>query len=216
MSKAFFTPLEKVYPIRDLSLTGQTDKVGGKDINADGGLMPSSAHPVSPVRKKFSNGIREDSLTGFIVKDVFVIILLLFPFSLSAATTAVKGKSVVVTSQTLIADNKSHTALFEGSVVAKSEDIIIYSDKLEVFYNDFQGDITKIHAYGNVRIHRNERAIFSKEAIYLRQEEKIIFTGEPKVVDGENVISGSEIIYFIEDDRAIVKSSSVTLKNSQE
>jgi general secretion pathway protein D len=43
-----FTPLEKA-----------TDKVGGKDIDADGGLMPPSAHP-----------LRENSLTGFTPEQI--------------------------------------------------------------------------------------------------------------------------------------------------
>ncbi|MFH1578244.1 MAG: OstA-like protein [Candidatus Omnitrophota bacterium] len=52
-----FTPLEKA-----------TEEVGGgKDLDADGGLMPPSAETVSPVRNKISNGVRENSLTGFAI-----------------------------------------------------------------------------------------------------------------------------------------------------
>ncbi len=175
MSKAFFTPLEKVHPIRDLSLT------------------------------------------GFTSKNLLIILLFLTLFYLSVTPiSAGNAKPIVITSQRLIADNKSNTVIFEGSVVAKSEDIIIYSDKMEVSYNNSQGEITKIHAYGNVRVHKKERAIFSKEAIYLGLEDKIIFTGEPKAVDGENVITGTQIIYFLKDDRAIVKNTNVILKKKQE
>ncbi len=153
----------------------------------------------------------------FTIRNVLIILLFLTLFYLSVIPTiAAKEKPVVITSQTLTADNKNNTAIFEGSVVAKSGDMIIYSDKIEVSYNNSQGEITKIHAYGNVRVHKKERAIFSKEATYLGQEEKIIFIGEPKVVDGENVITGTQIIYFLTDDRIIVNGSRVVLKKHQE
>ncbi|MEE8329872.1 MAG: LptA/OstA family protein [Thermodesulfovibrionia bacterium] len=148
-------------------------------------------------------------------KRVFWSSLLLFLSLLCflvTPTPAAKEKPIVITSKTLIIDNKNKTAIFEGSVVAKSEDIIIYSDKMEVFYNESQEEITKIHVYGNVRVLSKERAIFSNEATYLGREEKIIFSGEPKAVDGENVITGTQIIYFLKDDRTIVEGGRIILK----
>jgi lipopolysaccharide export system protein LptA len=146
----------------------------------------------------------------------FLIVPLLLISISSVPITAVGKKTIVITSQTLTADNKNNIAVFEGSVVAKNEDIIIYSDKMEVSYNNYQGKITKIRAYGNVRVHKNERAIFSKEAIYSGEEEKIVFTGEPKAVEGENVITGTEIIYFLQEDRTVVKDSRVVLKKNEQ
>lgn len=151
----------------------------------------------------------------FTVRNVLTILFLSsLCFSVIPAR-AVKEKPIVITSQTLTADNRKNTAVFEGSVVATSEDIVIYSDRMEVSYNDSAGEIIKIHAYGNVKVQKDERAIFAEEAIYLGQEEKIIFKGEPKVVDGDNVISGTQIIYFFKDERAVVESSNVTINSNQ-
>lgn len=132
-----------------------------------------------------------------------------------APATEVKGSSMVITSQTLTADNKNNTAVFEGSVIARTDDIFIYSDKMEVSYDNSQGKIKKVHALGNVRVHKKERAIFSQEAIYLGEEDKIVFKGEPKAVDGENVITGTQIIYFLRDDRTVVEGSRVVLKTQR-
>ncbi len=153
----------------------------------------------------------------FIAKTVLISGLFLALFFHSVAYSAAEQeKPVVITAQTLIADNRSNSAVFEGSVVAKTEGIIIYSDRMKVFYSDFQGKIIKINVSGNVRVHKGERAIFSQEANYFGEEEKIVFTGEPKVVDGENMIMGTEITYFLKDDRTIVKDSRVVLKKSGE
>jgi lipopolysaccharide export system protein LptA len=129
---------------------------------------------------------------------------------------AVKGDSIVITSQKLTADNKRNIAVFEGLVVAKTKDIFIYSDRMEVVYDNTKGRIKKIRAVGDVRVHNKNRAIFSEEAVYFGEEGKIIFNGEPKAVEGENVITGTQIIYFLKDDRTVVKGSRVVLKTNQE
>ncbi|MDP2923603.1 MAG: PrsW family glutamic-type intramembrane protease [Candidatus Omnitrophota bacterium] len=63
---AKFTPLEKVHPVRNLFLMGQASEVGGENKEADGGIELPSAYTARPVRKEFSNGVKEcSSLTGF-------------------------------------------------------------------------------------------------------------------------------------------------------
>lgn len=153
-------------------------------------------------------------------KAYFIVSIILILFTAEAMSSTIiatkEKKPIVITSNTLTADNNNNTAVFEGSVVAKTDDIIIYSDKMTVFYDNSEGKLTKIYASGNVKVHRKERAIFSREATYLDEEEKIIFTGEPKAVEGENVITGTQIIYFLKDDRSIVEGSKVILKNNKQ
>jgi lipopolysaccharide export system protein LptA len=153
----------------------------------------------------------------FIIRDIFLILFLLtvIPFS-NIHASADKGDPIIITSQTLTADNKNNTAVFEGYVVAKTGDIFIYSDRMEVAYDNAKGMIREIRALGGVKVQRKKRAIFSEEAIYFGREEKIVFNGEPKAVDGENVITGTQIIYFFRDDRTVVKGSRVILKNERE
>ena len=122
---------------------------------------------------------------------------------------------IIITSQTLTADNKNSTAVFEGTVVAKTEDITMYSDKMTVLYDNSQKKVIKIHCIGNVKVNKEESALFSDEAIYLEEEQKIIFTGNPKAVDGENVISGTQIIFYLTDERVEVEGSRVVLQNKQ-
>jgi lipopolysaccharide export system protein LptA len=152
----------------------------------------------------------------FIIKDVLLVIIIVFSPLLLIPASAAKENPIVITSETLTADNKRNTAVFEGFVIARTRDILIYSDKMEVAYDNSRGRISKIRAYGDVRVQKDERAIFSEEALYIGEEEKIIFNGEPRAVDGENVITGTQIIYYLEDDRTIVKGSRVVLKNKQE
>ena len=144
------------------------------------------------------------------------ILIICFSVSKVSVTEGAEKKTITITSETLTADNKNSTAVFEGSVIAKTDDITIYSDKMIVFYNDAENNVKKINATGNVKVHNKERVIFSKEASYIKNEEKIIFTGSPKAIEGDNVITGTQIIYFLKDDRALVEGSRVILQDKQE
>lgn len=148
------------------------------------------------------------------------IVLIISAYHLTAfASTPAKEeekKPIIITSKTLTADSKNNTATFDGSVVAKTDEITIYSDKMTVFYGNSESKIKKIHAVGNVKVNKKERALFSKEAVYFNEEEKIVFTGDPKAVKGENLITGKKIIFYLKEDRAVVEESRVILQNAQE
>lgn len=134
-----------------------------------------------------------------------------------SAKDRVKGP-VTVTSETLTADNQAHTALFEKDVIAKTTDMTMYADWMLVYYTDPGGEIKKIETKGNVKVYKEEKVITSKEAVYFADSpERMIFTGNPRAVDGDNVVSGTKITYYVESDRSVVEGSSkVIMKNKQE
>lgn len=120
---------------------------------------------------------------------------------------------VIITSSTLTADNKARTALFEGSVVAKTETMTIFSEKMRVYYTE-SGRITKIEASGGVKLIKGERVITSDEATYFADEEKVVFTGHPKAVEGTNMVTGTKMIYMMKDDRSLVENSKAFMERS--
>lgn len=122
----------------------------------------------------------------------------------------------VVTSQKLTTDNKAKTALFEGNVVAKKGDRTVYADRMLVYYSEEKGgsNIKKIEADGNVKMIKGDRVVTSKSAVYYAEpEEYIVFTGEPRASEGENVVTGTKITYFMKDDHSIVENSKVFIVN---
>ncbi|MDP2156778.1 MAG: LptA/OstA family protein [Nitrospirota bacterium] len=129
----------------------------------------------------------------------------------------VKGP-VTVTSETLTADNQAHTALFEKNVIAKTTDMTMYADWMLVYYTDPGGDITKIESKGNVKVHKEDKVMTSQAATYYADSpERIVFTGSPRAFDGQNVVSGTKITYYVDDDRSFVEGNSkVIMKNKQD
>ena len=153
------------------------------------------------------------------LKRLLIISIFSLCFQLQASAENQKANikgPVTITSETLTADNKAHTALFEKKVVATTTNLTIQSDKMLVFYKEDGGDVTKIEATGNVRVLRESRIITSKAATYYADEQKVVFTGEPRAMDGDNVVTGTKMTYFMDDDRFHVENSKVILKNKKE
>ncbi len=152
----------------------------------------------------------------FIVNCILIICILNISVTASDHESNQEKQPIVITSESLTADNKDNTAIFEGSVVAKTDEFTINSDRMTVYSDEDANTIKKIHASGNIKVFKSETVLFSDEAEYFADEEKIIFTGSPRAVQKGNVITGSEIIFFLEDERAIVQKSRVVLKNKKE
>lgn len=154
-------------------------------------------------------------LKQFFISSILFILLYSTGALAEEQKMQVKGP-INITSETLTSDNKSHTALFEGKVVAKTTDMTIYADKMLVFYREGSGDVTKIESTGNVRLLKSGRLITSQMATYYADEDKVVFTGEPRAEDGENVVTGVTMTYYISQDRSYVEKSKVFLKNKKD
>lgn len=150
----------------------------------------------------------EKTLRAFALPFLFLFIC--FSAAFGANGLIEKKGPITITSSTLNADNKAHTALFEGSVVAKTTTWTIYSDKMLVYYAE-GGKVTKIEIQGHARLVSGVRVITSDAATYFEDEEKVIFTGEPRAVEGCNIVTGSKMIYFVKEDRSIVENSKVIM-----
>lgn len=174
----------------------------------------SPPHP--PLGKGGQGGVKSLLVTLY---PLFVTVLLFAVhcplFTESALAEVKKSKEpTVITSQMLTADNKAHTALFEVNVVAKKGEMTLFADKMLVYYSEEKGtsNIKKIDAEGNVKLIKGERVVTSKFAVYYAEpEEHIIFTGEPRASEGENVVTGTKMTNFMADDRSIVENSKVFL-----
>lgn len=147
---------------------------------------------------------------------IVVVVLCLLFFSGAGHSEEQKNKGkkepTVITSQTLTADNKARTALFEGSVVARKGEMTLFADKMLVFYSEEEAgsSIRKIEAEGNVKVIKGDRVITARNATYLTEpEERIIFTGDARASEGENIVTGTKMTYFMKDDRSVVENSKV-------
>ncbi len=123
---------------------------------------------------------------------------------------------ITITSGMLTADNLARTALFEQSVVARTAGMTMYADRMLVHYDRDTGSVVRIDVSGAVRVTTANRVITSQDAVYFAGEEKIVFTGEPRATEEGNVVTGAKMTYLLNEDRFLVESSKVYLKNRKE
>jgi lipopolysaccharide export system protein LptA len=141
------------------------------------------------------------------------------------------SRPIVVTSDTLEADNKNKMATFTGNVVAKQEQqgkdpIIIYCDKMVIFYTEDtekkpssaqanrsdkkgltqQNRVDKIVATGQVKIIQGKDVATGETATFYNADQRIVLTGNPKVWQGQNLVKGEEVTVWIKENRSLVTS----------
>jgi lipopolysaccharide export system protein LptA len=100
---------------------------------------------------------------------------------------------------------KENLIIFKGDVIARQKDIVIYADSVEAVTIEGNKGIERVTAEGNVKIQQGPRIANCQKAIFYNLDQKIVLTGDPKVIEGNNTVSGDEIIFDIEQNRFEVK-----------
>ena len=124
---------------------------------------------------------------------------------LQEAKLADMAYPIDITSDRVETYTKENLILFKGNVMARQKDIVIYADSVEAVVIDNGKGIEKVTAGGNVKIQQGLRVANCEKAIFYNLDKKVVLTGEPKVWEGDNFVSGEEIVFDIEKDRIEVK-----------
>ncbi len=111
---------------------------------------------------------------------------------------------IQIKSNDLLADSARKTATFTGNVVARQGDLTIYADKLVILYADSEQEVRQAELFGKVRIVQGDRIGQAGHAIYDARQGTILLDQDPRVSQGENVITGATITYFVDDGRSVV------------
>jgi outer membrane protein assembly factor BamD len=115
------------------------------------------------------------------------------------------GQPIDITSDRVETYSKENLIIFKGNVIARQKDIVIYADSLEAVVIENGKGIEKVVAGGNVKIQQGLRVATCEKAIFYNMDQKVLLTGDPKVWEGDNMVSGDEIVFDIEQNRIEVK-----------
>ncbi len=127
-----------------------------------------------------------------------------------------QSEPIHITSDRVEAFQQQRQVIFIGHVVATQKEMTIWGDRMTVYYlekdpaekkgSDLGGPVDHIVMEGNVRITQGDRVATSDVATYYRGENKVILTGHPRAVKNQDVITGEQIIYFLDSEKSIVES----------
>lgn len=136
---------------------------------------------------------------------------------------------------------KSNSVVFSGDVDAKQGDVRIRADEMTVFYNEMDSgnkgkdkdkdkkkaaqpaekkttqQVDKLICIGNVEVTRGEWLGTGKKMVYLSKERQVILTDNAKAWQGQNMVSGDKIIYYLDEGRSeVVGGSKATTAGSKD
>jgi lipopolysaccharide export system protein LptA len=120
-----------------------------------------------------------------------------------------------ITSDTVEANQKQNNVTFKGNVVAKQEDITLYANTLVIYYDPENKKLKEIVAMGNVKVVQLERRATSQKATFHQDENKVVLAGEAVVREGENVIRGEKITFYVDDERSVVEGGKGSRVNTR-
>jgi len=140
-----------------------------------------------------------------------------------------------VISQKMTFKNQESQAVFDGAVVLTRGTLVVHSDRMVVSFRsqDQAGNgskktsepgkavtsakgpetvsnraVSQIEATGRVKIERDAGNATCQKAVYYREEDKIVLTGDPVAWDKGTRVSGKRITMFLGEDRTVVEGGS--------
>ncbi|MCK5099957.1 MAG: hypothetical protein KAR45_17740 [Desulfobacteraceae bacterium] len=153
--------------------------------------------------------------TIIILFSFFLIPFFVNANALHAKTELTNNSPLNVTSDSMLAKKIASTIEFKGNVIVTREDSIIHADAITIFFTKEtdknkqktkENKIKKIVAIGNVKYFSGERKAFADKAVYIYNDEVLVLTGNmPKVITGENSVTGKKITLFQKDGRIIIE-----------
>lgn len=145
----------------------------------------------------------------FFTGSAVIILCILFFFigdgeAQSVLDQKASKEKIVITSQSLTADDNKKFAEFIGKVKAVQGDTTITSDRLKIYYQgkkdkagkEMQDSIKKIVASGSVNIQLDDMTAESRKAVYTTADRILVLSGPDSSVTRpeSGTISGSKII----------------------
>ncbi len=138
-----------------------------------------------------------------------------------AAKVDLSKEPIHIESDRMESDQKSESVLFVGNVEAHQADLVIKADRMTVFYQKAQPDaaaktnaaevtkdIDRLTASGAIEIVKLQWTATGDNLEYFSRERKIILTGNTKVWQDNNLVTGERIVLYIDEGKSVVERKS--------
>ncbi len=113
------------------------------------------------------------------------------------APTGKPGTRVVIEAARLQLLKERHLAEFRDEVVVRRGDAVVKSPRMDARY-DQDGQLTKLEMRGGVDLRQGDRRATGKSADYDALKKTMVLTGDPKLYDRGDVLTGDRIDLALE------------------
>lgn len=101
---------------------------------------------------------------------------------------------------------KESLVIFTGNVVARQNNSVQYADRMEVYFDEKGDRVLRTISTGGIRIiTRDCRTATAKRAEYFDLDQRAVLSGNARVWQDDNVVSGETITIYLSQDRSIVQ-----------
>jgi lipopolysaccharide export system protein LptA len=114
----------------------------------------------------------------------------------------------------MVSQEQDNSVIFTGNVDARQGDLLIRTDEMTVYYiqddstsgNKAASEVHKLICRGNVQISQGDWLGTGNRMDYYARDRKVILSGDAKGWQGQNMVTGKTITYFLDEGRSIVES----------
>jgi lipopolysaccharide export system protein LptA len=112
---------------------------------------------------------------------------------------------IYITSDWMEVDQKKNTITYKGRVVMVQADMTMRSETLIAHYDPEMKSMSRIIAEGKVNTTQGDRVAIGERAVFDDRMKTVTLTGNPVMRQGNNQVSGTRVIYYMEQDRAVAE-----------
>ncbi|MGH7826800.1 MAG: lipopolysaccharide transport periplasmic protein LptA [Candidatus Binatia bacterium] len=116
-----------------------------------------------------------------------------------------KKDPIYITADWMEVDQKKNTITYKGRVVTVQAEMTMRSNTLTAYYDPEMKQMKQIVAEGKVQATQGNRVATGEKAVFDDKAKTVTLTGDPVMRQGNSQISGTRIIYYIEQDRAVAE-----------
>lgn len=109
--------------------------------------------------------------------------------------------------------NEKNAVYFSGNVDAKQGELIIRADEMTVYYLSSEEQkksdnrrLKKLFATGHVEIENEGWVATGDNMEYFETERKVLLTGNTKVWQDNNLVTGDSVLLYLDEGKSIVES----------
>jgi lipopolysaccharide export system protein LptA len=112
---------------------------------------------------------------------------------------------IYISSDWMEVDQKKNTITYKGRVVMVQADMTMRSDSLTAHYDPEMKRMSQIIAMGQVNATQGNRVATGEKAVFDDKAKTVTLTGNPVMRQGNNQVTGTRVIYYMDQDRAVAE-----------
>ena len=112
---------------------------------------------------------------------------------------------IYITADWMEVDQVKNVITYKGRVVMLQADMTMRSETLVAYYDPEMKQMKQIIAEGKVNAVQGNRTATGEKAVFDDKSKTVTLTGNPVMRQGNSQVTGTKVVYFTEQDRAVAE-----------